>query len=182
MPDYIPVLIIVALAPVFWSIATYNRLVRYRNMIEEAWSGIDVALKRRFNLIPNLIEAVKGYAEHEADVLQQVTEQRKVTETPNQRTREESEITKSLTGVLAVAESYPDLKASANFLAIQHSLNEIEQEIQGARQRYNTMVRRLNTSVEQFPSNMIAKMFGFRRHPYFTLELATQRELPGVEF
>jgi LemA protein len=166
---------------VFWLVHTYNQFVRYKNLIEESWSGIDVALKRRANLLPNLVAAVKGYARHEADTLVQVTAQRTGAANPHRRLDEESQISKSLQELLVVAESYPDLKASRNYLDLQDNLDEIEKEIQQARVRYNGAVRRLNTLVQQFPSNLIGRLFGFREAEYFSLELATQREVPAVE-
>ena len=165
-----------------WLIGTYNSFIKHRNMIEEQWSGIDVALRRRYNLIPNLIKAVKGYGKHESELLQKTTEQRTNGDDISRRAASESEISRSLNNLLAVAEAYPDLKASSNFLALQSSLNEIEKEVQQARQRYNAAVRKFNTLVESFPSNMMAKIFNFRTFGYFTLELATQREFPEVEF
>lgn len=182
MEDFHIGLLVACGIAVFFVISIYNRFVKYRNMIEETWSGIDVALKRRFNLLPNLISAVKGYRKHEAEVLQNLTEQRHGSESLESRTAEESEISKSLTGLLAVAEEYPDLKASENFLNLQQTLDQIEAEIQRARDKYNNAVRLLNTMVEQFPSNIIAKIFNFTRADYFSLELATQRTLPEVEF
>jgi len=168
-------------APFVWAIVTYNKFIRYRNMIEENWSGIDVALKRRFNLIPNLVSATRGYSEHEADVLAGTAAARSTAASVASREEEESRISRSLSGIIALAEAYPDLKASANFLALHHSLDEIEQEIQQARRRYNYSVRKFNTLVESFPSNVIARKFGFGRRNFFSLELVTQRELPQVE-
>jgi LemA protein len=166
--------------PIVWIIATYNKLIKYRNMIEENWSGIDVALKRRFNLIPNLVNATKGYSEHEDAVLTRTATIRSQADVAS-REEEESRISRSLSGIIALAEAYPDLKASANFLALHHSLDEIEEEIQQARRRYNYSVRKFNTLVESFPSNYIARKFKFARQNFFSLELATQRELPQVD-
>ncbi len=183
MEEYIPIILFVCLVAVIWLISTYNNFIKRRNMIEEQWSGIDVALRRRYNLIPNLIKAVKGYGKHESEVLQRTTEQRTANGSDiTQRALTESEISRSLNSLLAVAEQYPDLKASQNFLGLQNSLNEIEREVQEARQRYNAAVRRFNTLVESFPSNIMARIFKFRTFKYFTLELATQRELPEVDF
>ncbi len=182
LEEYLPIILFACLVAVLWLVGTYNNFIKRRNMIEEQWSGIDVALKRRYNLIPSLIKAVKGYGKHESDLLQKTTEQRVGENSVTQRAVSESEISRTLNGLLAVAEQYPDLKASNNFLALQHSLNEIEKEIQQARQRYNAAVRKFNTLVESFPSNLMAKMFGFEPYNYFTLELATQRELPDVDF
>ncbi len=182
LEEYLPIILFACLVAVLWLVGTYNNFIKRRNMIEEQWSGIDVALKRRYNLIPSLIKAVKGYGKHESELLQKTTEQRVGENSVTQRAVNESEISRTLNGLLAVAEQYPDLKASNNFLVLQHSLNEIEKEIQQARQRYNAAVRKFNTLVESFPSNLMAKMFGFEPYNYFTLELATQRELPDVDF
>ncbi len=182
MEEYAPIILFIGLITVLWLVGTYNNFIKRRNMIEEQWSGIDVALKRRHNLIPSLIKAVKGYGQHESELLQKTTEQRVGSGDISQRAHDESEISRTLNNLLAVAEQYPDLKASTNFLALQHSLNEIEKEVQQARQRYNTAVRKYNTLVESFPSNIMAKIFNFKTYSYFTLELATQRELPEIDF
>jgi LemA protein len=167
---------------VAWYITTYNKFIKYKNRIEEAWSGIDVALKRRFNLIPNLINAVRGYEEHEAEVLQQESRRfTSSTEIPD-RMEEESRLSRSLHGLLALAEAYPDLKASENFLSLMNSLNDIEQDIQQARNQYNAAVRQYNTLTESFPSIYIARKYGFGKVKYFTLELATLREMPKLDF
>jgi LemA protein len=164
-----------------WSIKTYNRFVKYRNRIEEAWSGIDVALKRRANLIPNLVHVIEGYSSHESKIFEEKI--RQLSGDPDSsRVEQESQISKSLGGLLAVAEAYPDLKASGNFLDLQNSLDEIEQEVQQARDRYNSYIGRLNTLVESFPSSVIAAKFDFVKQDYLALELATQREMPSVEF
>ncbi len=180
--EYTPLILFVLLVAILWLVGTYNNFIKRRNMIEEQWSGIDVALRRRYNLIPNLIKAVKGYGKHESELLQQTTEQRVSGGDVDQRAASESEISRSLNNLLAVAEQYPDLKASNNFLALQNSLNEIEKEVQEARRRYNAAVRKFNTLVESFPSNIMARIFNFKTFHYFTLELATQRELPEVDF
>ena len=183
MSDFTPVLVFVSVILFFVTVQMYNSFIKYRNQIEEEWSGIDVALKRRFNLIPNLVKTVQGYAKHEIGTMEAVTTQRAVTGGPgnlNDREAEESLVSRALNEVLAVAESYPDLKASANYLSLQNALNEVEAEILQARRRYNSSVRKYNTQVESFPSNLMAKLFGFAKTTYFTLELATQRELPDV--
>ena len=182
MEPFIFIFAFLVFFPVAWVIATYNKFIKYKNMIEEKWSGIDVTLKRRFNLIPNLINATKGYSAHESGVLKGTAETRSGAVDVASREKEESQISKSLSGIIALAEAYPDLKASANFLALQDSLNEIEEEIQKARIMYNYSVRKFNTLVESFPSSIIAMKFGFTRQNYFSLELATQRELPEVDF
>jgi len=182
MAPFIIPLIALIVFPVAWLISTYNRFIKYRNMIEENWSGIDVALKRRFNLIPNLIRTTRGYSRHESEVLTDIAKSRTAAGTIASREEEESQISRSLSGIFALAEAYPDLKASANFLALQASLDEIEEEIQQARNRYNFSIRKFNTLVESFPSSLIARKFGFSRRAFFSLELATQRELPKVDF
>ena len=165
-----------------WFIQAYNRFIKYKNRIEEAWSGIDVALKRRFNLIPNLIKTIEGYSEHETNVLLSISDKRMGSETMPDRIEEESRISKSLQNVLALAEAYPDLKASTNFLDLQNNLNDIEEDIQNARNRYNRSVNKFNTLVESFPAFLIAKKFKFDKQRYFSLDLATQRELPEINF
>ena len=174
--------VFVLFVSVAWLIGTYNRFIKYKNRIEEAWSGIDVALKRRFNLIPNLIRAIEGYSEHEAKIFREKSDYLTGSTGISNRAEEESKISKSLSGLLALAEAYPDLKASSNFIDLQNSLDEIEEDIQKARNRYNSFVGRFNTVVESFPDKFIATRYGFEKKNYFTLDLATQRELPEVEF
>ncbi len=173
-------IIFAILVPIILIITTYNKFIKYRNRMQETWSGIDVALKRRFNLIPNLVKAVRMYSQHEAETLENVTHQRVGAEEPVKRTEEESVISQSLQRLLAVAESYPDLKASHNYLDLQKSLSEVEKEIQTARLLYNSAVRKNNVLVESFPSNLIAKIFKFKTAEYFSLELATQRAVPDI--
>lgn len=163
-------------------IGTYNRFVKYKNRIEEAWSGIDVALKRRSNLIPNLIQAVEGYKSYEAQILGDTKNHLAEASDTSNRAEEESRISKSLRGVIALAEAYPDLKASANFIDLQNSLAEMEEDIQQARDRYNRYVGKFNTLVESFPAVFIARKFKFEKRRYFVLDLVTQRELPEVQF
>ena len=182
MEPIIVLVIFVLFVSVAWLIGTYNRFIKYKNRIEEAWSGIDVALKRRFNLIPNLIRAIERYEEHETIIFQTNNDYFASSTGISNRVEEESQISKSLRGLLALAEAYPDLKASANFLELQNSLNEIEEDIQKARNQYNSYVGRFNTIVESFPATFIARKFGFEKQNYFALDLATQRELPEVEF
>jgi LemA protein len=174
--------IFIVIASIAWFIGTYNRFIKYKNRIEEAWSGIDVALKRRSNLIPNMIRAIEGYSDHEAKILMSKSDHRTGSTEMSNRVEEESQISKSLRGILAVAEAYPDLKASGNFMELQNNLNEIEEDIQKARNRHNSSVNRFNTLVESFPSKYIAQKYGFEKQKYFSLDLATQRELPEVAF
>ena len=169
-------------ASIAWFVRTYNRFIKYKNRIEEAWSGIDVALKRRFNLIPNLMRAIEGYSDHEAKILLSKSDRQSGAADMSNRIEEESQISKSLRGILAVAEAYPDLKANDNFMKLQNNLDEIEEDIQKARNRYNSSVFKFNTLVESFPANFIAQKFGFQKQKYFSLDLATQRELPEVNF
>ena len=181
-----PVIIIPTLFICFfllvWLISTYNKFIKYQNRIEESWSSIDIALKRRFNLVPNLVSVIKGYEKHEGDILDRNISYTNEESVVSNRVESESKITNSLSGLLALAEAYPDLKASVNFLELQKNLADIEEDIQARRVSYNNIVGRLNTLVESFPANFIASRFGFEKRNYFTLDLATQRELPLVEF
>ncbi len=177
MPDYLPFVIFAVIVPCIWGISTYNRFVKYINMIEEGWSIIDVALKQRASLIPRLVSTVSDYTEHETNTLTQVTAQRMESSDRLQRGQEETEVSRSLGQLLAVAENYPDLKASENFLHLQKSLTDLENQLATARNTFNRRVRQLNTLVQQFPSNLIAKTFGFQRDEYFKLELATESEV-----
>jgi LemA protein len=182
MEPIVVLVIFVLFVSVAWFITTYNRFIKYKNRIEEAWSDIDVALKRRFNLIPNLIRATEEYSEHEAKIFRTKSDYLTGSTGISNRAEEESQISKSLRGLLGLAEAYPDLKASANFLDLQNSLSEIEEDIQKARNRYNSNVASFNTLIESFPAKFIARKYGFEKKNYFTLDLATQRELPEVEF
>ncbi len=168
-------------AVIVWAITIYNRFVKRKNVVQEAWSGIDVQLKRRSNLIPNLVEVVKGYAKHEAETLSKVTEQR-TGNSVAERGAHETEVSKAIQSLLAVAEAYPDLKANENFLDLQNNLDEIESHIQSARRFYNGAVRDLNILVESFPSNLIANIFNFRAAQFFEIELDSERQVPQVKF
>ena len=163
----------------------YNRLVRARNLINEAWSGIDVQLKRRYDLIPNLVEAVKGYSRHEDTVFDGVACQRSETmgvSAPREKGEAESALTRQLKALFAVAEAYPELRANQNFLDLQKSLSEIEDQIQYARRYHNGTVRDYNILVESVPSNIVASTLGFPRREFFELEFATERKAPEVDF
>lgn len=175
------VILIIAGIVVLYGIYVYNRFVKDRNTIDEAWSGIDVQLKRRHNLIPNLVQTVKGYAKHEASVLEKVTAQRAGSKMSDIN-QHETEISKALMNLFAVAEAYPDLKASENFADLQKQLSEIENQIQLARRYYNGSVRVYNTRVQSFPSNIIASYFQFTEREFFEIEVAAERELPEVAF
>ena len=168
-----------------WAVAIFNRLVKNRNLVMEGWSGIDVQLKRRYDLIPNLVETVKGYAKHEAGTLEKVVEMRNQAgqaRTAAEKAPLETALTGMLRQVFALAEAYPDLKANQNFLDLQGRLTEIEEQIQFARRYYNGAARDMNILVQSFPSNIVANAFGFHPADYFEIELATEREAPRVQF
>ena len=173
------VLLVLAIA---WGILTYNKFIKLVNLVKESWSGIDVQLKRRFNLIPNLIETVKGYAKHESSTLEDLTKLRTGTDDVHERGAEEGQISKAIQDLLVVVEDYPELKANENFLDLQNDLNEIEAEIQMARRYYNGTVRDLNVLVESFPSNLIARIFNFNSAEFFEIDFARQRDVPQVDF
>lgn len=174
-------LIIIVLAVLLWAVLTYNRLVRLRNQVDEAWAGIDVQLLRRYDLVPNLLAAVKGYTQHESSVLERVTELRASREEPaGTRGEKESGLSRSIARLFALAEAYPDLKASESFAQLHESLVEVEDQIQYARRYYNGSARDNNNLVQGFPSLLIAGMFGFREAEFFEIELAAQREAPSV--
>src|SRR5262245_19744128 len=177
-------LALIALVVVF-VIAFYNRLVGLSQRSQEAWSDVDVQLKRRSDLVPNLVETVKGYAAHERETLDAVTRARGAAAgaaSPQARARAENQLTDALRQLFAVAESYPALQASDNFQSLQGSLGEIEGDIQNARRYYNAVVRDLNTQVETFPSNMVAAFFRFAKRGYFELERPEDRQVPRVSF
>lgn len=168
-----------------WIMGIYNLLVRNRNLVNESWSGIDVQLKRRYDLIPNVIETVKGYAAHEKTLFEKVTQARAsaiAAGSIKEKGPAENALTQAIRSVFAVAENYPDLKASQNFQDLQKNLNEIEGEIQAARRYYNGCVRDYNTSTEVVPNNLVANMFGFTKREFFEIEEAGQREVPKVSF
>lgn len=176
-------LVVAAIA--VYAIFLFNRLVSTRQLAHEAWSGIDVQLKRRSDLVPNLVETVKGYASHERAALSQVTELRNAARAiPDAdvegRARAEGALSGGLARLFALAESYPDLKASSNFLELQRELSQVENELQMARRYYNGAVRNLNTLVETVPSNVIARLFGFRPRDYFELAEAGERAVPAI--
>jgi len=175
----------IVVAVVAWAVSAYNRLVKLRNMKEEAWSGIDVQLKRRSDLVPNLLETVKGYMHHEKEVLQGVTELRsraRAAKNPVEKMKAESAFGMGLGKLIAVAESYPDLKANVNFLELQKELEEIEDTLQMARRYFNGTVRNLNTAIEVFPSSLIARKYQFSPAEYFEIVDARDREVPVVKF
>lgn len=160
-----------------WIIFAYNKLIALTNRAEEAWSDIDVQLKRRYDLIPNLVETVKGYVTHERDTLQKVTEARTAAmgaNTVGEHAQAENMLTGALKSLFAVAESYPDLKANTNFLELQREVSDTENKIQAARRFYNSVVQELQNALEQFPSNIVAGSFGFKTREFFQLSDAYQ--------
>lgn len=164
-------------------ILTYNRLVSLRNRVNNAWAQIDVQLKRRYDLIPNLMETVKGYMKHEKEVLKEVTKYRSriVTGNPEQKARANNKLTDALKSVFAVAESYPDLKANENFKMLQEELAGTENKIAYIRTAYNDSVLALNTACDQFPSNLVAGMLGFKHREYFETA-GSERKTVKVKF
>ena len=159
----------------------YNRLVRQRNIVSEAWAGIDVQLQRRHELVPNLVATVKGYMRHEAEVLENVTLKRGGGSGPEPgQAEQETALSQSLGRLFALAEDYPDLKASEGFMQLHTSLVEVEDQLQYARRYYNGAVRDNNNLVESFPVNLLAGPFGFRTAEFFEIELSSQRQAPSV--
>lgn len=169
---------------VFWAISIYNRLIRMYNLKNEAWSGIDVQLKRRFDLVPNLIEAVKGYAAHEKEVFMRVTEARAAvsrSQTVAERAEAENMLTGALKSLFAVAENYPTLQASTNFLQLQEQLASLENDIQMSRRYYNGAARDYNIAIATFPAVLIARRFGYEKADYFEAA-EEERAAPKVAF
>ena len=167
-----------------WAIVAFNRLVRGRNLMREAWSGIDVQLKRRYNLIPNLVRVVEGYALHERNLFENVTRARTLcmrAAGAAGKSEPETGLSQVLRNLIAVAEAYPDLKANQNFLELQDGLSEIEDQIQLARRYYNGTVRDYNIRVESFPGMLIAGLFRFRPADFFEIEYTTERQVPEVD-
>jgi LemA protein len=168
-----------------WVVGTYNRLVRLRNEVRNAWAQIDVQLKRRHDLIPNLVETVKGYAGHEKGTLEAVIQARSRAVSARgveNQARAEGELSQALGRLMLLVESYPDLKANQNFLALQEELTSTENRIGFARQCYNDLVLGYNTRIESFPPNLVAGMFGFHESPFFELEDQAERAAPQVKF
>lgn len=177
-------LLVVVVAIALWVVAAYNGFVKRNKQTEEAWADIDVQLKRRHDLIPNLVETVKGYAAHESGTLEKVIQARNMA--MNAKGREEmgkaeNMLTDSLKSIFALSESYPDLKANQNFLKLQDELSDTENKIQASRRFYNGNVRDLNTALEMFPGNVIAKSFGFTSREFFEAE-AAEKENVAVKF
>jgi LemA protein len=181
------IILAIVVAVVGYAIFIYNDLVSKRQLKEEGWSGIDVQLKRRTDMIPNLLETVKGYMGHERETLEAVTQARAAATAganagPAERSALEGALSGALGKLLAIAEAYPDLKANTTFLEFQSALQNVEDEIQLARRYYNGSVRNLNTAVESFPSNVVANAFKFEKAEYFELENEADRAVPHVKF
>ena len=181
------IILLLVVAAVGYAVFVYNNLVKNRQLGQEAWSGIDVQLKRRTDLIHNMLETVKGYMGHERETLEAVVKARAdataaASASPEQRAAAEGALSGALGKLLAIAEAYPDLKANTTFLEFQSALQNVEDEIQLARRYYNGSVRNLNTAVESFPSNVVANAFKFEKMEYFELENAADRAVPSVKF
>jgi len=178
------VIVILIVIVILWSITAYNNFVRTDALAQEGWSGVDVQLKRRYDLIPNLVAVVKQYAIHEKETLERVISMRSISAGAtdiNQIAKAEAGLTQALKTLFAVAENYPELKANQNFLALQKDLGDIEHEIQLSRRYYNGAVRNYNILVDVFPSNIIAKFASFQKRPYFEME-EIERQAPKVQF
>ena len=179
------IILIVIAAAVVWAIFSYNRLIVLVNRAKEAWSDIAVQLKRRYDLIPNLVETVKGYATHERELFEKVTQARTQAmsaQTMEDHSKAENMLSSTLKSLFAVAENYPQLKAAGNFLELQRELRDTEDKIQASRRFYNTNVRDLNIRIEVFPANIIANMFGFKKMDLFELENEAEKEPVQVKF
>lgn len=176
---------VVAIIIIAWYISAYNKLQRLKNAVEEAWSTIDVFLKKRYDLIPNLVETVKGYAKHESETMTAVIKARQIalSAVGDARIDAEKELSVSLSRFLtATREAYPDLKANANFLSLQNQLTSIESEIEKSRRYYNGTVKELNTKIELFPSNLVARRMKLEKRAYFELDSAEERKAVKVSF
>ncbi len=178
------ILLIILGVLVLWLIAVYNGLIKLKNRVDEAWSDIDVQLKRRYDLIPNLINTVKGYATHEKELFEKVTAARTAAmgaTTPHEKEQAENMLSGTLKSLFAVAEAYPDLKANQNFLELQRELTDTEDKIQASRRFYNGNVRDFNTKIEIFPNNLIAGMLKFTKREFFEAEEG-EKKVVSVQF
>jgi LemA protein len=179
------VVVVLVVVGVLYYIAKRNSIIASRNRVDESWSGIDVQLKRRHDLVPNLVETVKGYAEHEKQVFEKVTAARAdamSAQSVGDTAKAEDKLTGALTDLRAVAENYPTLRATENFQQLSRNLSELEDEIQASRRIYNSNVQSYNTMIQQFPGSMIANQGGFTAREYFEIEDAAQREPVAVDF
>ncbi len=182
---FLTIIAIVAFILIFYFVGIYNKFVRKRSMMEEGWSGIDVQLKKRYDLIPNLVETVKGYAKHEQETLNQVIEARNMAlkaEGVKAQTQAENQLGSALANIFALSEAYPDLKANTNFIQLQEELASVEGDVEKARRYYNATVRENNIMVESFPSNLIANAAGFDLGEFFEIENISERAAPKIKF
>ena len=179
-------IVLVAILLVGWVVGLYNGLVRLRNGVKNAWSQIDVQLKRRYDLVPNLVETVKGYAGHERETLEAVVKARQqainISDSVIDQAKAENMLSQTLRSMFALSESYPDLKANQNFLALQEELTSTENKISFSRQHYNDSAMNYNNKTEVFPSNLVANTFNFEPADFFEIDEAVEREVPKVEF
>jgi len=179
------IFVVIVVIVLFYLVSIYNGLVRFRNQVKNAWSQIDVQLKRRHDLIPNLIETVKGYMTHESETLQKITDARSRAMgagSVGDRAKAESELSGAMSQFYVVVENYPDLKANQNFLSLQEELTSTENKISFSRQSYNDQVLFYNNKTEMFPSNIVAGMFNFKAEEFFELEDKSEKEVPKVKF
>ena len=179
------VILVLALAIVFWGIGVYNGLVRLRNLKDEGWSGIDVQLKRRHDLVGNLVNTVKGYMAHEKEVLEEIAKARSMAQNAAgaaQAAQAEGMLSQVMGRLFAVMENYPQLRANENVMQLQNTLTSLEDEIQLARRYYNGTVREFNTRIEVFPASIVARHFGFTKSEFFELDNVADREVPQVQF
>jgi len=179
------ILLVIIAVLIFVFVGIYNGLVKLRNTSEQAWSDVDVQLKRRYDLVPNLVETVKGYASHEKETFEKVVQARNQAmqaTSPEDKSQAENFLQSTLKSLFALAEAYPELKANQNFIELQAELSKIEEQIQLSRRYYNAVVRDLNTKIESVPSNIVANMFNFRKREYFELDSTEEREAPQVSF
>jgi LemA protein len=179
----VTVLVILAifLVIIIFGIAIYNKLIRLRNTVKSSWSDIDVQLKKRYDLVPNLVETVRGYASHERNVLENVTKARSAAmqaANPADKAQAENFLRDTLKSLFALAEAYPDLKANANFMQLQSQIKELEDSIEYARRYYNAVVRDINIVIESFPSNIVASLFSFKQEEFFELEAPEAERKP----
>jgi len=181
---FIWIILVLLILLVAGGVVIYNRMVKLRVMTDQAWSDVDVQLKRRHDLIPNLVETVKGYAAHEKSTLEEVVKARNVAVTavsPEDKAQAENMLTRALRQLFALVENYPDLKANTNFLSLQEELAKIEEAIQQARRYYNAVTRDYNTTISVFPNSLVARQFNFIPKPFFQIEEG-ERSVPRVEF
>lgn len=179
------IILVIVVLLILWLAGTYNGFVKLRNKTEEAFSAMDVSLKKRYDLIPNFVETVKGYAKHESETLEKVIAARNMamtSRTPEETIKNDNVLTGTLKSLFALSEGYPDLKANQNFLHLQEQLSRVEEEIAGSRRYYNGVVNKYNTKTEMFPGNLLAGIFGFRRKPLYEVNEAAERESVKVSF